>query len=219
MPMSRFRALHVREVLAVDDDPPAVELLEPGEDAECRRLATARGTEQRHELAGLDGERQAVERAHLAEGAHEVLEAHRGARATRARRRISHRGLFHLGHYAPNLLRDAAGLRAIERDYSDEQDPRADESHHRRGHLNRTVRVRPETARSTPGSSATGRGSPSCTHRRRARASAPSPKAEPDECSGTTTRHIVFTQFPPSERDASVSVFRSMAPSPASSER
>ena len=74
MPMSRFCAGMCTTSLTVDDHPADVGPLEAGEHAQRRGLAAARRTEQRHELTGLDVEREAVERLGRAEAPREVLE-------------------------------------------------------------------------------------------------------------------------------------------------
>ncbi len=63
-----------RDVLAVDDDPARIRLVESGNEAQRRRLAAAARAEQRHELAGLEGEVDPLERRHRPEGAPQLLE-------------------------------------------------------------------------------------------------------------------------------------------------
>ena len=64
----------VGDVLAVEQDPPLVGLLEPGQDPQQRRLAAARGAEQREELPAPDRQRHPVHGADLAEVLVDVLE-------------------------------------------------------------------------------------------------------------------------------------------------
>ena len=63
---------HVGDVVAVEQDPAGVEPLQAGKRAQGRGLAAARGAEQGDELAGADLERQAVQRADLAEAAAQI---------------------------------------------------------------------------------------------------------------------------------------------------
>ena len=73
---------HVGDVAAIEQDAAGIQPLQPGERAQRRGLAAARGAEQRDQLARRQIERQAVERADLAEAATQLdeLDAHAGAR-------------------------------------------------------------------------------------------------------------------------------------------
>jgi hypothetical protein len=57
---------HVGQVLAADPNRPGVRLLQTGEDAQRGRLATARGSEEHDELAGVQVQVQPVEGVHVA---------------------------------------------------------------------------------------------------------------------------------------------------------
>ena len=66
---------HVRagRVLAVEQDLALVGELEPGDDAQERGLAAARGPEQRHQLAGRERQAHVVERDEAAERLADIL--------------------------------------------------------------------------------------------------------------------------------------------------
>ena len=65
--------VRVRGVLAIDDDLARIRKVEPGDDAQERRLSAPRRAEQRHELAGGDVDAHPVERDEAAEGLADVL--------------------------------------------------------------------------------------------------------------------------------------------------
>ncbi len=73
--------LEARDVAAVDRDRAAVGLLEAGDDPQRRRLARARGAQQREELARLDVEVQALERDDRTMGLDDVAQADAADRA------------------------------------------------------------------------------------------------------------------------------------------
>ena len=56
MPTLRFHGGDAGDVLAADEQLARLVLVEAGDQPQQRRLARARGPEQREELAGLDGE-------------------------------------------------------------------------------------------------------------------------------------------------------------------
>ena len=74
-----------RHVPARDEEAPFVGRFEPGEQPQERRLAAARGTEERQELAGLHLERHAVERDHVAVRLANALDRDRAAHGRDAR--------------------------------------------------------------------------------------------------------------------------------------
>ena len=84
---------HPRDVLAREDDLPAVGLDEAGHHAEERALAAARGPEEGEELAGRGVERDVVDRDHGAERLAEPAdgERRRGAAHRRRRARVNAR--------------------------------------------------------------------------------------------------------------------------------
>ena len=73
---------HGRHVLAVEQHLPAIGRVEARHQPQARGLARARGPEHREELAGLDGERHVVDRAHVAEDARDAAELDRRRHAT-----------------------------------------------------------------------------------------------------------------------------------------
>ena len=66
---------NVGRVLVAEIDVAAVGVFEAGDHAQDRRLAGARGAEQRDQLAALDVERDAVHGAERVEGLHDIVEA------------------------------------------------------------------------------------------------------------------------------------------------
>ena len=62
-----------QRVLAVEQHATEGRNVEAGEDPEQRRLAGAGGPEQRHELTGLDFERNPVQRRRRAERPHDIF--------------------------------------------------------------------------------------------------------------------------------------------------
>src|SRR5205823_13434274 len=70
---------HARYVVALEQDPPGVRLLEARDHAQARRLAAAARAEQREELALADRERDVVHRGNLAEAFTDALQRDRHA--------------------------------------------------------------------------------------------------------------------------------------------
>ena len=66
---------NVGGVLVAEMDVAAIGIFEAGDHAQDRRLAGAGGPEQRHQLAALDIERDAVHGAERVEGLHDIVEA------------------------------------------------------------------------------------------------------------------------------------------------
>ena len=107
----------VRDVPAVDDDPPGIRLVEAGQRAQRGRLAAARRAEQRDQLARGDLERQPVEGVDRAVVAVQVEELDGDAGALRATalasrgrcriRRLLERFLAPVGGAAGPTTRDA----------------------------------------------------------------------------------------------------------------
>src|SRR6266849_3542984 len=73
-----FLGVDVVDDPAVDRDRPAADLLEPGEHPEKRRLAAARGTDEHHELAVRDVERNSVDDLRPSERFLDIFERNRG---------------------------------------------------------------------------------------------------------------------------------------------
>ena len=100
MPMLRWLAPQIGDVLAVDADLAGGRRLEAGDHAQRRRLAAAAGPEERDELAALDRELEVLDHRVGAEGladAVEFEEGHGGSlsacrRARRAPRRRAESG-------------------------------------------------------------------------------------------------------------------------------
>ncbi len=79
---------HVVHHALADQDPARVRALEPGQHAQQRRLAAARGPEQHQELAGFDLEVDLAQRRVGAEGLGDALEAHFHVRVSLSGRRL-----------------------------------------------------------------------------------------------------------------------------------
>ena len=78
---------HVGDVVAADEHPALVELLQPGHGPQGRGLAAAGWPEQGHQLAWRDGDREVVESVHFVEGAPAVDEVDGDHRCGRRGRR------------------------------------------------------------------------------------------------------------------------------------
>ncbi len=74
MAMPRFAGLAVRDVVAADLDVSAGRVLKPGDEAQQRRLAAARGADEDHELAVVDRKIDAVDDVDIAERLLHLLE-------------------------------------------------------------------------------------------------------------------------------------------------
>jgi hypothetical protein len=75
--------LDARDILPVNHDAAGIGSLEPREEAECRRLSTAAGPEERQELATREREREAVHGGHAIEPLDQALEAQKLAHRSR----------------------------------------------------------------------------------------------------------------------------------------
>src|SRR6266540_2632783 len=99
---------HARHVLAVDDDPPRVGPVEAGHETKGRRLPAPGRSEERHELALLEREADAVERDHVGELPAQPLQLHvrhqRAPPTWNGRSRPTIRSASIAAHVIPKLM-------------------------------------------------------------------------------------------------------------------
>jgi len=65
--LGRVVSTGARDQVAVDLDAPAIDRLQAGNHAQCRRFAAPAGTEERHDLTGRDRQAQVLDNRHVSE--------------------------------------------------------------------------------------------------------------------------------------------------------
>ena len=88
VPLRGWQAGHIA---TADEDTPLIGRLEAGDQAQCRRLAAARGSEEHVERALVERKRESVHRADLAVGSRPVLADVLGGNCRHARSLRAHR--------------------------------------------------------------------------------------------------------------------------------
>jgi hypothetical protein len=93
--LRRHRVAGLGDHLAVDHDAPALQRLEPGDQAQDRGLAATRGADQAMDLAGQDGQADVLDHAPpaigVAQSAHREAPNWPGFGQGRLRERVRHR--------------------------------------------------------------------------------------------------------------------------------